>query len=343
MSLLAPTLVALASVSQAQNAVEYGVREVGGETWAYIETADGQELIAAPFAVLSNGSEGLGAALAGTGGVEPALVALGTFGPASSNTLELSGALPGASAVLVIGFTEANQELLGGFLVPSPDVTLNVTVDASGSATVPIDLPSNWVSGTDLFAQFWITDAGGPQGASSSNAVRCNDELFGATVEDPARMRVLGFDLAGLEAREDKDNTAYVALLNGTEVEEAAALWDKGFPNFNGTPGEVTVLSHLSQHMTFFEESSTPYAGGGWVANGCTAVPDFDFKACCDAHDRCYCMGGNAADRKKCDDDLRKCIRAKGHWFLSWVYYWGVRAFGSSHFCWMDEAPDADF
>ena len=43
--------------------------------------------------------------------------------------------------------------------------------------------------------------------------------------------------------------------------------------------------------------------------------------------------GLSAPDRKR--GYHAWCIKKKGHWFLSWLYYWGVRALGSSHFHWV--------
>lgn len=65
----------------------------------------------------------------------------------------------------------------------------------------------------------------------------------------------------------------------------------------------------------------------GVTYNGCTAVPDFDFGAdCCNTHD--YYYQTKVISRAEADVALRKCIKAKGHPILAWVYWAGVRVVG---------------
>jgi hypothetical protein len=152
-------------------------------------------------------------------------------------------------------------------------------------------------------------------------------------VEDFNRLRVLGYGELQLQSLELRSNVVEIARLESGIVRVAGSLWQTGFPGFGGTPGQLRVLSRLSQLLLLFHEKARPFlAGAAWTANGCTAVPDFNFKHCCDAHDACYCAGGKEADRKICDQALRACIIAAGHPVLARIYYWGVRAFGKSHF-----------
>jgi hypothetical protein len=74
--------------------------------------------------------------------------------------------------------------------------------------------------------------------------------------------------------------------------------------------------------------------------NGCTCVPDFTFKECCDNHDIDYCIGGTEEDRVKADEKLLNCISAKGYYSTGIVYYYGVRAFGHSAFCYRNKITD---
>lgn len=66
----------------------------------------------------------------------------------------------------------------------------------------------------------------------------------------------------------------------------------------------------------------------GWVGDGCSFWPDGDYVECCDAHDRVYFRGGTKAERKAADKQLRACVRAKGHKYISVFMYWGVRIGG---------------
>lgn len=68
-------------------------------------------------------------------------------------------------------------------------------------------------------------------------------------------------------------------------------------------------------------------------------VPDFDFAQACYQHDRCYGKGGTDADRKQCDIEFYNAIKHKGgfgHALLAWMYYYGVRIGGPSHFAYTD-------
>lgn len=65
-----------------------------------------------------------------------------------------------------------------------------------------------------------------------------------------------------------------------------------------------------------------------FVTDGCSVVPDFDFGACCVAHDRAYWQGGSCADRAAADRALAGCIRDSGHPVLADVYGVGVRIGG---------------
>jgi hypothetical protein len=54
---------------------------------------------------------------------------------------------------------------------------------------------------------------------------------------------------------------------------------------------------------------------------------------CCDAHDICYCMGGNDADRLNCDDDFYDCIVARtGDKKMAKNMYDAVRTHGHRYF-----------
>jgi hypothetical protein len=75
-------------------------------------------------------------------------------------------------------------------------------------------------------------------------------------------------------------------------------------------------------------------------SDGCTGVPDFDFRKCCEAHDRHY-AADSTLSRAEADRRLRLCIQAKGrrkrggllfYQPVSWLYWIGVRALGKSHY-----------
>lgn len=64
------------------------------------------------------------------------------------------------------------------------------------------------------------------------------------------------------------------------------------------------------------------------ASDGCTGVPDFNFRSCCEEHDMHYRLN-TGLTRKEADILMRKCIQKKwGGFFLPWIYYFGVRLIG---------------
>lgn len=70
----------------------------------------------------------------------------------------------------------------------------------------------------------------------------------------------------------------------------------------------------------------------GYSPNGCTAVPNFDFKLCCDEHDRQYSIPAGPLERFRADWKLMRCIQCKSKLFARFligvIYFTGVRIFG---------------
>jgi hypothetical protein len=102
----------------------------------------------------------------------PVLRARGTLMPGEPVLLLLQGARPGASAQLVCGLSPLRSPLLGGTLVPAPDVIV------SGLPTGPeghLALGGIWPLGMparqDVWLQVWVPDPDGPRGFTASNAL----------------------------------------------------------------------------------------------------------------------------------------------------------------------------
>ncbi len=111
----------------------------------------------------------LGGGLKGTKDV-PNLAGVGPLTAGSPTRLALRGASPSAPGWIVAGFSLLELPLLGGTLVPSPDVHAPILATAQGS----LDLTFPWPAlapGTELTAQAWFFDPGAPQGWSASNAL----------------------------------------------------------------------------------------------------------------------------------------------------------------------------
>lgn len=69
-------------------------------------------------------------------------------------------------------------------------------------------------------------------------------------------------------------------------------------------------------------------APANFVGDGCTMFPDGDYADCCFSHDRAYYRGGTSAERKAADRQLYRCVRDKGHKYLSGLMWVGVRIGG---------------
>lgn len=74
----------------------------------------------------------------------------------------------------------------------------------------------------------------------------------------------------------------------------------------------------------------------GFVSDGCTCSPDFDFAYCCEMHDYLYWRGGINGSRAKADEMLFLCILRNGkrkeqpvrYRILANIYWLFVRLFG---------------
>ena len=84
-------------------------------------------------------------------------------------TLVVSGALPGARALVVIGGALSGASFKGGQLVPRPDVILTgLLLDDEGALTLSLEgLPED----ARLAVQVWFVDSGAPAGLAATNGV----------------------------------------------------------------------------------------------------------------------------------------------------------------------------
>lgn len=68
--------------------------------------------------------------------------------------------------------------------------------------------------------------------------------------------------------------------------------------------------------------------------DGCSKVPDFHYRCCCDEHDIHYRTGmtidGQRLTRKEADQHFLKCMQNRGGVLLPYIYYFGVRLFGEN-------------
>ena len=64
--------------------------------------------------------------------------------------------------------------------------------------------------------------------------------------------------------------------------------------------------------------------------DGCTSVPDFNFKECCVEHDYLYFT--KEVSRAEADKRLRECIGRQKWRMLPWIYWVGVRLLGRKYY-----------
>ncbi|GJM23316.1 MAG: hypothetical protein DHS20C15_32310 [Planctomycetota bacterium] len=112
-----------------------------------------------------------GSALAGVNG-EPLLVASGSLEGFANCSLDLHDAAPSAPAALFLSLASTPASFKGGTLKPVPwfDILFRST-NPDGSFPIPFVFPLGVPAGTQLWAQWALTDAAAPAGVALSNAV----------------------------------------------------------------------------------------------------------------------------------------------------------------------------
>jgi outer membrane protein assembly factor BamB len=97
----------------------------------------------------------------------------GTLLPGSPITVTLAEAAPFAATFEIVGLASLKVPFKGGTLWPQPSLIVGPLVtDAQGGLELAATWPAGVPSGTQLWLQEWIVDAGGPQGWAASNGLR---------------------------------------------------------------------------------------------------------------------------------------------------------------------------
>jgi hypothetical protein len=172
-------------------------------------------------------------------------------------------------------------------------------------------------------------------------------ELASAALDENGKLDLPTFRLCGwppaalahlpLDGREQAR-----ALLRGPAALWAGSLFQDE-ESLDLPSAEETAPRELSKHLrsiqvfgrrALFDETVGLGAHGdppyNFLTNGCTGVPDFDIKYCCDEHDLCYARTP-LGFRWGCDLELARCIAAHGgpeHWVLGVLYGLGVLVLG---------------
>lgn len=144
---------------------------------------------------------------------------------------------------------------------------------------------------------------------------------------DYSTLRLFSHSIADLRDMGEAQLRKIATNLNGRMPKDAAGIWKLKNP-------KLQDVENISRFVNFIQDkrkSLTRSEIRNCRANGCTAVPDFNIKECCDKHDVCYCIGGTENDRLKCDVDFLACMNDK-KFSLAGLYYEGVRTFGRFRF-----------
>jgi hypothetical protein len=123
------------------------------------------------LALQAKGVLDLGSGLAGSAGV-PELTVSGDLCGGTAVDLNVVNGPTSSMGFMIIGLSQLNLPLFGGNLVPSPDMTIMLPTDAAGNVSISATVPNNLPSGTMVFLQYWVVDAGGPLGFAASNAMQ---------------------------------------------------------------------------------------------------------------------------------------------------------------------------
>lgn len=115
---------------------------------------------------------GLGLGKAGSNGV-PALAGSGGLIANGDLVWHLQRGVAGQPGVLAVGLQRQDLPLLGGTLVPGPELVVwPLALDGRGAATLRVRLPPVVPGAVELFAQAWLLDPAAVQGVAASHALR---------------------------------------------------------------------------------------------------------------------------------------------------------------------------
>lgn len=128
------------------------------------------DLMLAPSPTGAGRFVGWGQALPGTNGL-PVLHGSGNVAPNQNITVRMSGALANAPCVQVLGFVPGYMSVLGGVLVPNPDVLLPGVTSPTGELALTLPWPPV-PPPLGAFFQYAVLDPAAVRGLALSNALQ---------------------------------------------------------------------------------------------------------------------------------------------------------------------------
>jgi len=115
-------------------------------------------------------TDDIGFALAGSNGT-PALDVLYHQGAPDTMEIDIQNAPVNQSGMLVIGVSAAMTPIFGGTLVPSLDVLIPITANASGVVNFSFPVNLSVPNGVPFWTQAWIQDPAGANPYAATNAI----------------------------------------------------------------------------------------------------------------------------------------------------------------------------
>ena len=116
----------------------------------------------------------VGGALTGFSG-PPSLSGSGSLCHEAPFAITLDNARPNSTAALIVGLSAVHLPLLGGTLVPSPDLVFaGLPTGPGGTIELAAPLPAAITPGLSFYLQYWIVDAAGPFGVAASNGLKAS-------------------------------------------------------------------------------------------------------------------------------------------------------------------------
>ena len=110
----------------------------------------------------------LGASLAGS--YSPELNGSGSLAAGASFDLTFEGLPPFTALWLFVGAARFDAPFFGGVLVPDPTLTVLLST-GTGTLVLNASMPAGLPPGVSIYLHGWTPDAGGPFGASATNAL----------------------------------------------------------------------------------------------------------------------------------------------------------------------------
>ena len=80
--------------------------------------------------------------------------------------------------------------------------------------------------------------------------------------------------------------------------------------------GLFLYLPETEAKLPVFENKLAPF-----TTDGCSAIPDFNFRHCCKLHDLAYWKGGTEEEKIQANDQFNQCVSQVNHKVIGRVHF----------------------